>query len=112
MDVSTYTSMIRTIQEYADECLFEPSLRWSRHDFQIRSYSRWAVNELIDRLIEEADLYPFYIFEREHKEPLDVIREFVDDMDGYCELSEDNNDSRLIFSVAREVGEDILYLFL
>ncbi len=110
MDTSEYANVIRTIQDYVDKCLFKPSPTWPEHEFRRRCYERWAVDELAERMLDEADLLPFHISGREHKDPIEVIREFVDEMDGYCDMSDDRK-SWSIFSIARDVGEEILDLF-
>lgn len=39
---------VQSICDYLEECLFEPSINWSPEQFAERSYSRWAVSEILD----------------------------------------------------------------
>lgn len=41
---------VQSICDYLEECLFEPSINWSPEQFAERSYSRWAVSEILDRV--------------------------------------------------------------
>lgn len=41
---------IQSICDYLEECLFEPNIDWPPEQFAERSYSRWAVNEILDRI--------------------------------------------------------------
>lgn len=40
---------VQSICDYLEECLFEPSINWSPEQFAERSYSRWAVSEILDK---------------------------------------------------------------
>ena len=41
---------VQSICDYLEECLFEPSINWPPEQFAERSYSRWAVSEILDRV--------------------------------------------------------------
>lgn len=92
---------VLAIQEYIDLYLFEPKITWPELEFTRRSYSRWAANEILERI--KKDEYG--------RNPLDIIEEFMNEMDQYSEL---NNDHSVysIFIVAKEEAEDIAFLFL
>jgi hypothetical protein len=90
---------VLTIQKYIDEYLFEPRSTWSKLEFDRRSYSIWAANEIITRLMDR----PF-----DHPEI--VIEGFLLEMIVFSHTKEESK-RHFIFSVATEVAEDILYLF-
>ena len=41
---------VKTIQNYIQRAIPEPSIAWSMHEFQRRSYARWAAFELLDKI--------------------------------------------------------------
>lgn len=88
------------IQEYIDKYLFEPASTWPKHEFNLRTYSRWAANELLER-----------VKNRKSESPIDTIGEFIDEMDNYSEVGDDKY-TRLIFAIARETAEEIALLFV
>lgn len=94
-------AIVSALQEYIDEYLFEPGKNWPKEEFNRRSYSRWAANEIMERLLREMDI----------RDPLDIIEEFSDEMDRCLDLSE-NRDIYFIFIVAKETADDIAFLFL
>ena len=100
-----------TIQKYIDDYLFEPRSNWPRHYLDQRSYSRWAAYEIQNRIMEEISRLPTHITGRDPVSPIDIILEFISDMDYYHGLS-DNKKSNLIFSIAIDTAKNILYLFL
>lgn len=101
---------ISIVQEYADENFFEPLKNWPKNEFIRRSYSRWALQEILSRLMEQEDILPWDTFFR-MRSPIEVISEFIDELDSYVEISRDEK-TRLIFSIARDSAEDALCLFL
>ena len=79
-----------------DDYLFEPKITWGIHDFDYRVYSRWAADEIIKDISKSI------------KTPVEVVEEFVDKMDGYGEVGDDRH-RQLIFFMARDAAEEILY---
>jgi len=73
-------------------------MNWPLCYFNQRSYSRWAANEILELVMDN----PF-------STPIDIIEEFIIKMDYFSciDLS-----TSLIFSIAKDTAEDILYLFL
>lgn len=71
---------------------------WKRCNFDQKSYSRWAVKEVLR-----------YVQEHPDKSPVSVIEEFVNLMDRYACASRKNS---YIFSVAYDIAVDILDVFL
>lgn len=106
-----YDVAVSIIQEYIDECLFEPAANWPEEEFSIRSYERWTGNELLDRIIREAELPPEFIFTHQQRTPYKIIEEFIDEMD-YQARSTDNRKHHLMFSTARDTAIDIVLLFV
>jgi hypothetical protein len=98
---------VSEIQEYIDTYLFEPKQNWPEHCFVERSYSRWAAYFIKERIMEESLRLPAYLTGREHNTSVDIVLEFMDDMDYYL-CSGSSKRSSLIFSTARRTAEDIL----
>jgi len=88
-------SNLEILKSYREE-LFEPSYNWPEYQFLNRTYSRWALNEIIN-LVESDDSKPIG----------EVISEFWNKMDDYSEV----NDS-IIFKIARNLANDVAYLFM
>lgn len=102
---------INLVQDYIDKKLGEPSSKLDEKTFEYLSCSRWAANEIMDRIIEEASMLPPHITGRFPKSYVEIIEEFIDDMDCAFETC-DNKQNRVMFIIARDTGEDILLLFL
>ena len=86
--------ILSVIQEYADEHLKEPGFGMSRDWFKRVSYSRWAADEIIKNIRESR-----------HIPPILVVKDFIRKMDNF---SSRNRKTRIIFSVAHDMAEDIL----
>src|SRR5574344_1779610 len=94
------TMAIDIVQEYYDECLFEPGKKWPIDEFELRTYGRWIATEII--LALKADpMTP----------PLMIIEEIVNKMKKFCYVPEDTKQS-LMFAIAKDTAEDIARLFL
>lgn len=106
-----YEVAVSIIQEYIDECLFEPDATWPEYEFKTRCYERWAGEELMKRITDESVLLPENISGRRQKSPVKIIEGFIDDMD-YHATTTDIQDHRFIFSIARDTAVDIIILFL
>ena len=83
------------ICNYIEQQLFGPYPTWPEYYFKQRSYSKWAANEILD-IIRKNPQKPILI----------ILKEFIDKCDYFAAL-----DKNLIFSAAKEVAEDILYIF-
>lgn len=110
---------ISVIGEYVDEHLcvsdyiHQMSYEDSKKHFEFLSYAKWAADEIIGRLNEEAERLPSHITGswREPIPPIDIIAGFIEGMDVYmC----DGRKKRYkhIFSIAKDVADDIILLFL
>lgn len=71
----------------------------------IKSYARWAAEEIIERNIESLNSIVFKY--AEPRPPVEIILEFIDEMENFFKF---NNEP--LFLVAKETAEDILLLFL
>lgn len=92
---------LEIIQNYIDECLFEPKINWPEYEFDKRSSERWAANELMLYLMQHWDEAPV----------TSLIIRFMGRMDVFSEVKEDTPPSYR-FIIARDTVEDILYLFV
>ena len=91
-------AVISILQSYISEHLFEPGPNWPKFYVDERLYSRWAANEIIERIKKNYTT-----------SPLIVIEDFIRELDICCEATENHD---LLFSAARETADDIIYLFL
>ena len=104
---------ISIVNEYIDKHLSEVDLKCSRDGLENLSYARWAAYEIVERLNDEAERLPPHITGswREPIPPVDIIAGFLDDLECYsydgCSKKHEQ-----IFSVAKEVANDIILLFL
>lgn len=71
------------------------------------SYSRWAVEEILKRTIDEAMKLPAHITGIEPMTLMEVVEIFIDEMD-YYSYSASTDEARSIFSVAREEAKLVL----
>jgi len=84
------------IMRYIEEYLFEPKASWCKHEFEKRSYSWWAANEILEGVMDHP------------MSPADtIIEEFIFKMSLYSCVAEDSKVS-FIFSIAQDTAEDIL----
>lgn len=91
---------IEAINNYISLYLFAPEASWNVYEYEVRSYGRWASNEILDRIISNP-----------LANPLSVIRDFVAEMTKMYRESI-NRETELIFSIAKETGEDLAILFV
>lgn len=86
------------IASYKRRWLFIPGKHWAKYDVLYRAYSRWAADELMDRMQQSP-----------HTDPIRITEEFVAQMDAYYEKSSCEACWQL-FGIARDAGKDILDL--
>ena len=101
---------ISTIKNYIDTYLFEPKNNWPEEEFAARSYSRWAADYILYRIIFDSKKLPYNITGIESKTFTDIIQECIDELD-YCSEIRDGKFCK-VFSIAKEVAIDIALLFL
>ena len=104
---------ISIINEYINEHLSEVDSKCPNDYFEDRSYSRWAAYEIMGRLDDEAQRLPSHItgLWREPIPPIDIIAGFIDDMEVYIYDGCSKQHER-IFSIAKDVADEIMLLFL
>lgn len=85
--------ILSVIQEYADEHLKEPAWRMKKGWFEHTSYNRWAVDEIIKNIRESK------------MPPILAVENFIRKMDDF---SRQNPKTKIIFSAARDMAENIL----
>ena len=95
-DANTAVSIIKC---YVDEYLPCPSFTWSKAEFQKRSYQRWAVYEICDRILDSP-----------LTDPLITIEKFILETTIYACYSEDEH-RNFIFQNAVETAEKLSLLF-
>lgn len=89
---------IELVRDYKRKYLFPPQANWPDDEFRRRSYSRWAANEIIHRLVT----YP-------NEDPVHILEEFIQIMDRYSEIDGIGNPDA-IFLTAKETAEELLFL--
>lgn len=93
-----YEENVQKIIKHIEDYYFEPRSNWPDYYFIQRSYSIWAVNELLADIISNPLI-----------STIDIINNFIIKMEVFSQIKEDTTAS-YIFSIAKEVGEDILKL--
>ena len=76
---------------------YEPKCAWPKDNFERYCYAKWAVDEILRYLMDRKDTHPIV-----------VIEDFVSKMNAY---SFANRKFSLMFSIARDIAEDILDMF-
>lgn len=104
-----YAAAVAVIRRYLDEKLPESTCCWNKHEAKIRSYSRWAANEIMARIMEEELRLPYHISGLEQRVPIEIAQEFVDEM-GMLRKCASNRDQRDLYFQAEYIGEEILSL--
>lgn len=102
--------LLRMIEEYRVNHVIQPSRMLDKVYFDRGCFSNWAVDELVNRLIDEFDRLPSHITGRDPVPYFRIIEEFIFDMD-YLAKSTTDSHKRFIFLVARDTVDDLL-LFL
>jgi len=110
---------ISIINKYVDEHLCVTDYlgrvnpKESKEYFEDLSYARWAAYEIMDRLNNEAERLPSHITGslREPVPPVDIIAGFMDDMES-CIYDGCSEKHERIFTIAKDVADDIILLFL
>ena len=88
---------IQLIVNYMESHLFEPERYWPKHLFEERVYERWAVSEILQRLLDNPFEFPDI-----------VVEGFMLEMSLYSQMK-DGTPAK-VFNVARDTANDILCL--
>lgn len=86
--------VVRSVYYFSEEQWVEPSKGWPKYWFDKNSYSRWAVSEILELLRTRGET-----------KPTKIVKDFANKMDRYSCY---NDDSKYIFTFARDAAEDIL----
>lgn len=101
---------ILNLEDYIDTYLFAPSIEWWKDAFDVQVYSRWTAYEILERMILEESKLPQHISGVEIRSSVDIIDEFIDEVEYFYEVSHNDN-QRFIFHVAVSTAASILALF-
>lgn len=102
-----YDRDIIAIEDYTNSYLHMMEIEYPPCELEILAYSQWAADEVLDRVIKESMKLPPHITGKEPIPTAEIIEGFVLDMDYLCSETDDVH-KQLIFSIARDVGKDIL----
>lgn len=98
------------LENYAATHLAEPNLEWANDAFDVCVYSRWAVNEILERMMDETTKLPEFISGIPRKSTVQIITEYIYEMEGaYREVN--NVEQKMIFFIAASTARSILSLF-
>lgn len=103
----TYAAALSVIRRYLDERLPEPTNPRAINEFKERTYSRWAANEILCRIMDEELKLPYHISGLEQRVPIEVVKEFIDELYTAWELTK-KKDQKFVYSCALYTAEDIL----
>ena len=98
---------IGILEHYMDIQLSAPNRSMDPDLFDMQVYSRWAAEEIIERLMSEAMKLPPHISGHMYLSASEIITDFIEEMDAYAKISKDER-TKKIFSFAREEGRTIL----
>ena len=98
---------VRKVEEYV-AALPRPDPSDSRTMFEFKTYSLWAAEEILERVIDEACLLPPHISRKESRSLSEVVEDFADEMEYYVETSK-NDEPREIFAIARDEAKCLMH---
>lgn len=74
------------------------------------SYSCWAIDEILNRVWIETQKLPYHVSGMEPEPVVDIIREFVEEMDYYSDLA--TTEELIYFTLtAKDEAEQLLHKF-
>ena len=95
--MTTYDQDTSMLIAYIDARYFEPQSKWEDYWLRMRSYELWATDDILKSIYD----HPFV-------DPREIIRGFIDRMELWLDIINDNTDQTYMFSVAKETAEDLL----
>lgn len=104
---------ISIVNDYVDRNLPETDSNCKNDQFEYLSYARWAAYEIMQRLNNEAERLPPHISGslRDPIPPVDIIANFMEDLE--CHIYDGCSEKHdYIFTIAKDVADDIILLFL
>ena len=90
---------VHPVTKYIEDRFMRDDSRDRFEDLETFSYSRWAAEEVLVRVVEETEILPEHISGIEARTLDEVIDEFIDDMSMFHEMSE-RLELRRIFWIA------------
>lgn len=75
------------------------------------SYSKWALNEILNRVLDETQKLPYHISGLEPEPVPDIIREFISEMEYYSTIA---STEEVIFfvEIAKDEAKKLLAQFI
>lgn len=105
-----YAAALAVVRRYSDEKLpVATNARPKSHVFDERSYSRWAADEILERIMEEELKLPYHISGLEQRVPIEIVKEYIDELYMAWE-STTNKKRKYMYSTAMHTAEEILSL--
>lgn len=103
------------IREYLYDCdiaIVESYIqtRKKQHSFKGECYCKWALDEILKRIFEESQKLPYHISGMEPESTIDIIREFIEEMDYYSEIASTEEVIYFVF-MAKDEAELLLQRF-
>ena len=106
MDVDNDTALV-WIREHMENDLLKPNDDWDDSIFLFYTYSRFSAEEIYDRIAEEAMILPYPVSNEIQRTPLEIINEFIDELDAYHEEATSRSAQKM-FEYAKYEALDIL----
>lgn len=91
---------VRTVEDYIEQYVQEPNPDQSREIFRTLAYGRWAMYEILERVIEETERLPPHITGKESRTLSEITDEFIEEMEYYISIARSDR-VREIFTCAR-----------
>lgn len=95
------------LEEYIRDNIPEPDIKVGEYLFTIQTFSKWAVNEILERVIRESMKLPAHVSGKERMSVIDIVDSFIDEMDYYEAFSTDWK-AKEMFSIAGDEGRCVL----
>lgn len=75
------------------------------------SFSKWALNEILNRVLDETQKLPYHISGLEPEPVKDIIQEFIEEMEYFSSIA---NTAEVIFfaEIAKDEAEKLLRHFV
>lgn len=105
-----YAAALTVVRRYSDERF--PIATYPRMDissFETRSYSRWAADEIQERIMAEELKLPYHISGLEQRVPIEIVQEYIDELYSAWESTVDEK-RKYMYSTAMYTAEEILSL--
>lgn len=102
---------IRIVGGYLESDIHDPTDTFSKSKSLDYSYKKWAIQEILTRLIAEYEKLPAHMTGVEKQRPIDIIESFGDEM-REAALTVQKAEVKLPFRVALKLSKELLLLFV